>query len=126
MSGFTEKRKFFLEVIDDMAKEEVENARLLDKTPDEIANSEPCAPLDDELALSPVRFREEMEEASDEELLLHRHVAAKAVCQYVSDVGFLFIDPIHSCLLSAVARLRIIDAEVVRRHLVAGDDPPPV
>jgi len=44
-------------------------------------------------------------------------------CQYVPDVGFLHIRPIHECLLATVEQLRMIDDEVVRRNLVANQAP---
>jgi hypothetical protein len=120
LSGFAEKRKFFLEIIDDMAREEVETARVLDQVAEGIDDSEPGAPPeDDDLGPTPESLRGEIEAASDEELLMQRRVAAKAVCQYVSDVGFLDIPPIHAALLATVELLKIIDEEVVRRRLVA-------
>jgi hypothetical protein len=125
LSGFAEKRKFFLEIIDDMAREEVETARVLDQVAEGIADSEPGAPPeDDDLGRTPESLRGEIEAASDEELLMQRHFAAKAVCQYVSNVGFLYIQPIFEGLLATVERLRLIDNEVIRRRLVAGDPPP--
>jgi hypothetical protein len=125
MSGFAEKRKFFLEVIDDMAKEEVESARLLDQVAEEIANPGPDVPrFDDDLGKLPESLRPEIEAASVEELLSQRRIAAKVVCHYISDVGFIYIQPVYEGLLATVERLRLIDNEVIRRHLVAGDPPP--
>jgi len=109
VSSFVEKRGFLLEVIDDMAKEEVLLALPESAWPEAMS----------ELALSPALTLDEVEEDSDDELLLQRRLAAKAICQYVSDVGFLHIRPIHECLLATVEQLRMIDDEVVRRGLVA-------
>jgi len=123
MSGFAEKRKFFLEVIDDMAKQEIESVRLLDHL--EAGDPYPGEPKDEiVLGIMPEAFEAAIDTASDEELLVQRHFAAKVICHYISDVGFIYIQHVYEGLLATVERLRLIDNEVIRRHLVADQDPP--
>jgi hypothetical protein len=113
MSSFADRRRFLLKVIDDMAKEEVLHALPECVRPEVMT----------ELVRSPALTLDQVEEDDDDELLRQRRLAAEAVCQYVSDVGFLHVRPIHESLLAAVEQLRMIDDEVVRRNLVADQSP---
>ena len=132
MSNFAENRKFFLEIIDDMAKGEVAFTKAMDVPPEQWerearedkAWTEAVADVeqgrtgpDEEREHSPEWFREQIEKNSDRELLLHRRFTAKLICESVADVGHLHIQVMHEALLGAIERLRIMDVEVSRRHL---------
>jgi hypothetical protein len=137
-SDFEEKRRFFLEVIDDIASEEIAFERMsqipLDvleretREEDALLQAEAAAEAeaeDDGLSSgsvesadpTPERYRETLTRRSDERLLGHRRFLAKGICEAVAYVGAAHRIEVATVLASFTWRLQAHDAEIARRHL---------
>jgi hypothetical protein len=137
-------RKFFLEVIDDLAKDAAQNAHEDEMTPEqhwaymerqakEFDRMFPAAAGDvDETEAETEKLSEE--EAADEfhqaiarsdlkELLFHRRYTAKSICRRVARVGDSHAIPWAQILKGQFERLQVMDAEIRRR--IPGRTPKP-
>ena len=137
-------RKFFLEVIDDLAKDAAQNAHEDEMTPEQFwAHIQREAKEFDRMFPAAVEDVEETEEetekvteeeAADEfrqaiartdlkELLFHRRYTAKAICRRVARVGDSHATPWAQILKGQFERLQVMDAEIRRR--IPGRTPKP-
>jgi hypothetical protein len=126
-SHLGEDRKFFLEVIDDLAKDAVWVERATQATPEQWARWEHrLNQIDVRLTETPTdseevpeyptdQFRQAMTRVKPEELLVHRRFTAKAICKYVVREGRSHTTPYSQLIKGALERLQTIDAEIQRR-----------
>jgi hypothetical protein len=137
-------RKFFVEVIDDLAKAAAQDAHENEMTPEqywahiqreakEFDRMFPAAAEDFEESEAETEKVTE-EEAADEfrqaiarsdlkELLFHRRYTAKAICRRVARVGDSHATPWAQILKGQFERLQVMDAEIRRR--IPGRTPKP-
>jgi|GEM_PF-3204368 len=136
MSSFTESRRFFLEIIDDMAKQHAMLARFLDRPAEQLrredreyqawkramAETGQQPPRSTAVRdLSPELVREKSEACSDRELLLMRRSMAKRICQLAAGVGMLSQTGWYEDMVRATELLRVMDVELDRR-MVDGEE----
>ena len=137
-------RKFFLEVIDDLAKEAAQDAHGNEMTPEQFwehiqreakefdrmfpAAAEDVEEIEDtqEATEEEVadRFRQAIAGTDLKELLFHRRHTAKAICRRVARVGESHAAPWAQILKGAFERLQVMDAEIRRRIPARGPVPP--
>ena len=133
-------RRFFLEVIDDLAKDAARDAREEEMTPEQQwAQMEREAQEFDRMFPGATEAVEEYEETTEEEeadrfrkaiaraeikeLLFHRRYTAKTICRYVARVGNSHATPWAQILKGSLERLQMMDAEIRRR--IPGRPKPP-
>jgi len=137
-------RKFFLEVIDDLAKEAAQDAHGNEMTPEQFwehiqreakefdrmfpAAAEDVEEIEDtqEATEEEVadRFRQAIAGTDLKELLFHRRYTAKTICKRVARVGNSHATPWAQILKGAFERLQVMDAEIRRRIPARGPVPP--
>ena len=137
-------RKFFLEVIDDLAKDAAQNEHEMEMTPEqhwahmqreakEFDRMFPDAAQDFEETDAPPeketeeeaaeRFRQALARIDLKELLFFRRYQAKSICMRVTRVGSSDITPCAQMLKGSLERLQAADAEIRRR--IPGRTPKP-
>lgn len=120
-------REFFLEVIDDLAKDAVWVERVTQATPEQWARwehrlnqidvrlTETPTDSEEEPEFTTEQFRQAMTRVAPEELLVHRRFTAKAICKYVVREGRSHTTPYSQLIKGALERLQVLDAEIQRR-----------
>lgn len=141
-------RRFFLEVIDDLARDAAQSAHDLEMTPEqfwehiqreaeEFDRMFPGAAkaFEETEEKTEVEAEEETEEEAAErfrqaiagtdlkELLFHRRYTAKSICKRVARVGNSHAAPWAQALKGSLQRLQVMDAEIRRR--IPGRTPKP-
>jgi hypothetical protein len=129
---FDEDRRFFLEIIDDMASMEIAVERINQVPPEQLEREtredkawieavdeveQDSSRPEDRRESTPEWFRERLSKVSDRELLLRRRSSAKLVCEWMVQVGRLHFAVYDDILGHSIQRLRTMDAEIARRHL---------
>jgi hypothetical protein len=117
-----EDRKFFLEVIDDLAEDEVIAEQVsedmakgrLKAEVDRLPDPDEVRSLSEETAES---RRRRLSQLTAADLLFARRMAAKSLCMLVLNYGHLHAVPWSTMLRENVERLQFMDAEIDRRHL---------
>ena len=136
-------REFFLEVIDDLAKDAAQDAREEEMTPEqqwahmqheaqEFDRMFPAAADDDDIEETEEiseeeeadRFRQAIARTNLKELLFHRRYTAKTICKRVARVGNSHATPWAQILKGSFERLQVMDAEIRRRIPGRGPVPP--
>jgi hypothetical protein len=140
-------RRFFLEVIDDLARDAAQSAHELEMTPEqywehiqreakEFDRMFPAAAKDFEETEEQTEAEKETEEEAAErfrqaiagsdlkELLFHRRCTAKSICKRVARVGNSHVTPWAQALKGSLARLQVMDAEIRRRIPSRTPEPP--
>jgi len=134
-------QKFFLEVIDDLAKDAAQNAHEMEMTPEqhwaylqrgaqEFDRMFPAASDDIEETQKETeeeaadRFRQAIAHTAIKELLFLRRYTAKIICKRVARVGSSHVVPWPPILKGSFERLQVMDAEIRRRIPDRGSAPP--
>jgi hypothetical protein len=127
-----EDRKFFLDIVDDLASSEVIAERASQMTREDWAEFErehadeldemaetPTQPgtIDEHLQESVKQSRQRVSGIGDQDLLLMRRMRAQRICRFMLQVGRLH-DGIYAKLLRyEIEQVQVLDAEIARRHL---------
>jgi glutamyl-tRNA reductase len=138
-------REFFLEVIDDLARDAAQNAHEDEMTPEQFwAHIQREAKEFDRMFPAAVEDVEETEEEAEKvteeeaadrfrqaiartdlkELLFLRRYTAKSICKRVARVGTSHATPWAQILKGSLERLQVMDAEIRRRIPGRGPVPP--
>jgi len=138
-------RRFFLEVIDDLAKAAAQDAHESEMTPEQFwehiqreakgfdrmfpAATEDVEETEEEAEKvteeeAAEEFRQAIAGTDLKELLFHRRHTAKAICRRVARVGESHAAPWAQILKGAFERLQVMDAEIRRRIPARGPVPP--